>query len=401
MRRLALTAIYASLLLLAAGSVAWGLMRLARGPAPSGPVQAAAQRYSYDIVRWHIYAVPQKLASWLGELRPGARRQSDDDVLIAFFARLRELRALETTGADLPSSLRYARAEALRRELKDMENDVERVLERRLTAVLREQGITLRPPLFQGVELVFPPVAVELDAPPKVLAISPRDHIELTAAYLLQPDLGELERDAIEDRASALGMAALVADVGALGSYPSAVPPLLDYQALMETVAHEWVHQYLALFPLGRHYFRDDETRTLNETVANIAGRELGRLIVQRYPLPLPTASQAPSPQVASELRQLRLDVESLLARGQVKEAEQLMEAKRRELAARGFYIRKINQAYFAFYGLYADSPVSTSSVGPKLTRLREESGSLARFLSRAAGITSVQELDTLLASSR
>jgi hypothetical protein len=223
----------------------------------------------------------------------------------------------------------------------------------------------------------------------------------LTAAYLLQPDLGELERDAIEDRASALGMAALVADVGALGSYPSAVPPLLDYQALMETVAHEWVHQYLALFPLGRHYFRDDETRTLNETVANIAGRELGRLIVQRYPLPLPTASQAPSPQVASELRQLRLDVESLLARGQVKEAEQLMEAKRRELAARGFYIRKINQAYFAFYGLYGDSPVSTSSVGPKLTRLREESGSLARFLSRAAGITSVQELDTLLASSR
>ena len=37
-----------------------------------------------------------------------------------------------------------------------------------------------------------------------------------------------------------------------------------------------------------------------------------------------------------------------------------------------GIHIRKINQAYFAFYGTYADGPASSNPVGPKIERVWE-----------------------------
>ena len=75
------------------------------------------------------------------------------------------------------------------------------------------------------------------------------------------------------------------------------------------------------------------------------------------------------------------------------------MEEKRRFLADHGYFIRRINQAYFAFHGLYADTPASSSPIGPKLEELRRRSGSLGDFLHAAARITSEAHLDRLLAS--
>ena len=45
------------------------------------------------------------------------------------------------------------------------------------------------------------------------------------------------------------------------------------------------------------------------------------------------------------------------------------MEEKRQFLAANGYYIRKLNQAYFAFHGSYADTAGSIDPIGPKLDR--------------------------------
>ncbi len=70
-------------------------------------------------------------------------------------------------------------------------------------------------------------------------------------------------------------------------------------------------------------------------------------------------------------MRQLRLDVDRLLGEGEVAEAEALMEEKRQYLAEHGYFIRKINQAYFAFHGLYGTAPASSSPIGPKLEELQ------------------------------
>ncbi len=99
-------------------------------------------------------------------------------------------------------------------------------------------------------------------------------------------------------------------------------------------------------------------------------------------------------------MRSLRLRVEELLAEGRVEEAESLMNEKRDEFEALGVYIRRINQAYFAFYGSYADTPGSIDPIGPKLQRLRDRSGSVAEFVLLARSLGSEADLDSLLAEA-
>jgi hypothetical protein len=74
------------------------------------------------------------------------------------------------------------------------------------------------------------------------------------------------------------------------------------------------------------------------------------------------------------------------------------MEETRQFLAENGFYIRKINQAYFAFNGLYADTPASSDPIGEKMTTLRDLSPSVGEFVRTVSGITSAEDLDRLLA---
>ena len=100
------------------------------------------------------------------------------------------------------------------------------------------------------------------------------------------------------------------------------------------------------------------------------------------------------------ELRRLRGEVEALLAKGEIEAAEALMETRRRELAAQGVHIRKINQAYFAFTNLYAGAagnPAAVNPIGPKIDELRRRSASLAAFVDVVGDLTSLADLDRAL----
>jgi len=61
--------------------------------------------------------------------------------------------------------------------------------------------------------------------------------------------------------------------------------------------------------------------------------------------------------------------------------------------------IRKLNQAYFAFHGAYADEPGAAGEdpVGPAVKRLRDRSPSLLAFLETIAPMTSFDELKRAL----
>jgi hypothetical protein len=74
------------------------------------------------------------------------------------------------------------------------------------------------------------------------------------------------------------------------------------------------------------------------------------------------------------------------------------MEETRLVLAENGFYIRRINQAYFAFHGSYADTPGSIDPIGPKFDELRRNSASLEEFIETAREFTSAADLDATLA---
>jgi hypothetical protein len=371
---------------------------LLRGGGPSDPISKAAAPFRYDLTGWEVRHVLNRWLYKIGHIfDDGPSLAEENDMLQRYFA----LAAESAAGGD--ESLRSTLGEK-RKEQERLENKVEAILEKRVSMVVEDEGLTTSLPLFSQVRFVFPPVDFEFHQPPLVLVISPRDHISLDRAILLRQGLTSEQVMALEDETAATGVSSLVMNISGIATYPSAVPEYASYADVLETVAHEWLHQYLFFQPLGRHYFDNEGLRTLNETVADIGGQQIAALVQQRFPLPqsnLAAAERAreePGIDFKAEMHDLRLEVDTLLSEGKVEDAEALMEEKRRFLAENRFYIRKINQAYFAFNGLYGDMPASSSLIGPKMLELRGLSPSLEDFIRSVAEITSEGELDRLLA---
>ncbi len=81
-------------------------------------------------------------------------------------------------------------------------------------------------------------------------------------------------------------------------------------------------------------------------------------------------------------------------------EAETYMEQRRQLFWDNGYPIRKLNQAYFAFYGAYADVPGGAAGedpVGPAVRALRAQSSSLTAFLKTIAQMSSFKQLQDAL----
>lgn len=294
----------------------------------------------------------------------------------------------------------------------------EAVLQAQISVVLKDLRLTTG-----GQPL--PPVLYRVTPLPYALIVSPRDRIEQEANLSLLPGMSLEERVAIEEEvARSLDRSTLVVAIGGVGVYPTMVQSTTDLNWLAEVVAHEWTHNYLTLRPLGFNYDASAELRTINETTANIAGKEIGRAVVARFyterlPPPPPEelnetpveeetaeeVAEEPPPEPVfdfrREMRETRLTAEALLAQGKIVDAEAYMEARRQVFWDNGYLIRKLNQAYFAFYGAYNDTPgggaAGEDPVGPAVQALRSRSASLADFLNTIAGVTSFAELQALL----
>jgi hypothetical protein len=188
-----------------------------------------------------------------------------------------------------------------------------------------------------------------------------------------------------------------------------------DLNWLTSTIAHEWTHNYLEFRPLGLLYDHTPELRTMNETTADIVGGEIGAEVLKAY-YPKLSISLPPSVNLVAlpgyhpnpgdvkrpvfdfraEMHTTRVNADALLAAGKIAEAEAYMEHRRQIFVQNGYYIRRLNQAYFAFYGAYADVPGGAAGedpVGPAVRALRAQSKSLADFVNRIAWMTSFDEL--------
>jgi len=373
----------------------------------------------FNLAVWEVKNFPNKWLYELGRLGKGgpSREQADATIqrYIALQSEVADLegellrRPLSETPAAGESDELVQRLAEKRGERDRLEGKVEAVLEDRIGEEAADLELRRTIPFFPQARWLFPPVDFEFDDPPRLLITSPRDRIYLRSAELLRSDLTLEEALRLEEKTQGENISALVVASGGVATYPSIVPPMEDYAETLELAAHEWLHQYLFFQPLGARYFESDTLRTINETVADIAGAELGGLVAQRYPLAAaagaaPTATPESAPPAddtffVQTMRQLRLDVDRLLGEGRVAEAEALMEEKRQYLAENGYFIRKINQAYFAFHGLYGTGAASSSPIGPKLEEIRQREPSLGEFIRAVSRVTSEADLDRLLAS--
>lgn len=354
--------------------------------------------YEYRLWRWEANTVPGVLFALVG-IGGTPQPENHEAILREYYSLTSAIRA-ELEGAGVDSE----RLALLQAERSEFENDVERIIGSYIDDAVRSVGLQERLPLFRDVSVTWPPVVFELTNPPQVLVRSPRDRIERLGDRLLREDLAPDDVAEIESRGDTGDTVSLVVSIGGIAAYPAIIRSDRNYWSTIDTAAHEWVHHYLSFYPLGQQWGRSSDANALNETTANIAGREFATIIRERNPVSFEGTEDGSFFSTVErtvdfnvEMRRLRLEVDRLLEDGKVAAAEALMEETRVFLGDNGVFIRRINQAYFAFYGTYADTPQSSDPIGPKVQRVWELTGDVGTFLKAMRDVTSVRDLDRLL----
>jgi hypothetical protein len=292
------------------------------------------------------------------------------------------------------------------REQKDaLESKAEKIMEKQIRETLGQLGIFNPADSYLDIKIGFPPVNFELETPPHLLVVSPRDSIERIKEINLLQDITLDEMEDIEKAVDELGVSSLVVGLGGMATYPAIVSDKFGLQFTINAAIEEWLHQYLFFKPLGFLYslhltgiFPDSEIAVMNETLAGMASEEMGSILYQNYYsqyIEGNSQKEAEEPEFDfyREMREIRLVVDGYLAKGEIEKAEAFMEQKRLFLASKGYYIRRLNQAYFAFYGTYADSPTSIDPIGVELRALRQQTASLSDFLNKVSVMTGHNDL--------
>ncbi len=320
--------------------------------------------------------------------------------------RLMELTAnsSDPPGSELDQAI--AEVRRLRQRMAALEPIVEAILQEQVAVALDDLGLTLG-----GAP--FPPVIFHFSRTPLALIVSPRAVIRQEANIQLRADLGLDDQIALERRVeAALNVSALVVPVGGLGTYPTMVNESTSIAWLAEVIGHEWTHNYLSLRPLGLSYDVSPELRTMNETAASLMGQAIGHRVLECYypeliPPPAAQTAETPTPEppafdFRAEMHATRVRVDAMLAQGLIEEAEAYMEARRKVFWENGYRIRRLNQAYFAFHGAYADQPGGAAGedpVGAAVRDLWARSPSPAAFLRTIAWMNDFADLQAALAN--
>jgi hypothetical protein len=306
--------------------------------------------------------------------------------------------------ATATAALRTER-DALRTSLAGRQPLVEAILQEQVEQLLREEGFGL------GGQIV-PPVRFNMTQLPYIMIISRRDRIERIDQRELRTGIpvdvqDQLERE-VDER---FNVSSLVTRIGGYGTYPSMLPETHALRFIVETVVHEWTHNYALASYIGLNYNNDATARTINETSASIVQQEVGEKIMRRYypedafwigssKIQMRPAEQAFD--FRAEMRKTRLQTDALLAAGAINKAERYMEERRAEFVKNGYNIRKLNQAYFAFYGAYNADPGGSPAagkdpVGPAVQALRKRAPSLYAFVRAIVTVKSIEDVERAL----
>ena len=283
----------------------------------------------------------------------------------------------------------------LSRQKKELRGRAEEAIESAVSSAAHNNGLGL------AFGILLPPTDFRLGDPPHILITSRRDKIEMSGVKLIDPNLKWSDRAEIEQRAELYAnTSALVDDLAGLGTYPAIVSDRYNLRQLMRTAAHEWLHNYWILKPLGRNMWNSQNMQILNETAADLVGNELGdeAFIILGNTIDDAHKHNTPTnPHLFRILRETRINVEKMLEDGKIEEAEKYMDKQLWQLKLGGFNIRKLNQAYFAFRGNYAEGPASISPIGEDLRELRDYYPNLGDFIESVSKIGDFEQFKYLL----
>jgi hypothetical protein len=267
-------------------------------------------------------------------------------------------------------------------------------LARNIDAVLKEVGVDR-----------VPSVNIRLTRPPLLLVVSPREKILYLDRLLISPDLNSSQIEALEENIDSLGLSSLVVEIGGFGAaYPAIVSRKMRTRAIVSAAVEEWSHQYLAFRPLGFLYLADAigfsqnaEVINMNETLAGIMADEIGSKVYDRYYRAYDDQSGTDVPDTgfnfSKEMQETRRTVDLFLSTGEISEAEKYMASRSESFAAHGYNIRKLNQAYFAFHGIYGQDPCAVSPVYDMLKKLRDRYAQLSDYIKDMSAMTSYSDL--------
>ena len=371
---------------------------------------------AFSLVGWEWEALGEKFQSWQSGVGAGLTTEQERAVVLGYIEGMRRVRTAQERVNRLvsldaaPDELAQARSDLadLRQRQAGRRPLAEAVIQRQVGQMLIDAGLGIN-----GAPV--PPVNFTFTEPPQILIISPRQEIRNVYARMLVPDIDSAEAGEKEGAIAAqTDYSAYITKIGGLGAYPTMVVESTNIEWLVSTVAHEWVHNYLTLFPLGMRFGSSPELTTLNETVADIVGDEIGRRVLLHFypefaPRPIrqaqtqtaPTPAEAEDPSVFDfnrEMGKTRLQVDELLANGDYLAAEQYMESQRQVFVENGYHLRVLNQAYFAFHGSYATGGASSSPIGAQLQELqRKTPDDIAEFLHTVRWFTSAADLARVL----
>lgn len=383
-------------------------------------VRVYTREIEFDYPNWVWQAAWTKLQQGAIGAPYTFDRSTNKDILIDYLRTTNQLMQAEAmieqiyanpeiTDKEATSDVVRAQRDELIERQESLAPFAEAGLQAQVSESLAEFGLTL------GGQPI-PPVLYHTSSTPLALIVAPRDHIEQVANISVLPTLTLDEQIDLENKVSeSLNVSTLVVPIGGVGVYPTMVMETTNLSWVLDTIAHEWAHNYLSLRPLGINYSTTPELRTMNETTASIVGSEIGMYILQEsfpellgavpgrdlisFNMPfLPENGQDDPPvfDFRAEMHETRVNADELLAQGKIEEAELYMEQRRQLFIQNGYVIRKLNQAYFAFHGAYADVPGGAAGedpVGPAVRALREQSDSLADFVNTISWMTSFEQL--------
>jgi hypothetical protein len=368
--------------------------------------------YRFSIARWEVSAISHEIKEFLSN--DGGAASDQSQTVVEYFdimARINsEQQAIEAITSGLTNGNLEEHREALislEQKRDNLKEQAEQILEVQIRETLNYLDIYNPLDGILTLKSTFPPVKLRLEEPPKLLIISPRDTIGRLDTITLANDMSLEDITELETAVSELDVSALVVNLGGIATYPSFVANRYGLQFALSTAVEEWLHQYLFFRPLGFRYGmkeagldQPDYIATMNETLAGMVSDEIRDIIYDTYyagyyaPAVLSDSSESGEDfDYNAFMRETRLTVDALLADGKIDEAEAYMEAQRLVLASHGYFIRKLNQAFFAFYGSYADQPGFENPIADILKALREQSATLADFLRLASGLTTPDEL--------
>lgn len=374
----------------------------------------------FEFLTWELRALGAKAEASLTNGHSYLDERSRRDIVLSYLDLVREVARLEndivSVFADPEIMNPNVAARDQQAELAD-KREAQRLVQSTAEAIVQDQIANVL--VDEGFHLMgqaWPPVLMHMTPLPSVLIVSPRDRIERIYGIPLMHGLRTAEKEELESSVfENLDLSGLVVSLGGLGTYPAMIIETGSIVRLAEVTAHEWAHHWLAPYPVTLNYLEDRQVRTMNETIASIVGNEIGEIMIERYyPEFAPTTSAVEQPAVDTdsavpdeppafdfqvEMALTRENVDRLLAEGKIDEAEAYMEERRLLLVENGWAIRKLNQAYFAFFGAYADVPGEAGSdpIGPMLLEIRSRSDSLKDFMQTVAPIGSFKELETVL----